>query len=152
VVPPPRAAAPAAVRGWVLASAGVLRLQMILGGLVSSRYAGLACPEWPVCNGGLWIPTWGGSVGLHLLHRFNAYLLLAVLATSALASRHEPGLRKLTALALVFGLGEVAAGIANVLLGIPAEITGLHTALAAALVLTLTLATRDLFIRRAATP
>jgi len=151
IAPPARAPAPASVRGWVLASAAVLLLQMILGGLVASRYAGLACPEWPVCNGGLWIPTWGGNVGLHLLHRFNAYLLLAVLTISALASRREPGLRKFTALALMFGLCEVIAGIANVLLGIPAEITGLHSALAAALVLTLTLATRDLFSRRAAT-
>jgi heme A synthase len=77
--------------------------------------------------------------------------LLTVLTISALASRREPGLHKFTALALFFGLCEVIAGIANVLLGIPTEITGLHTALAAALVLTLTLATRDLFSRRAAT-
>lgn len=151
IAPPTRAAAPTGMRGWVLASATVLLVQMILGGLVSSRYAGLACPEWPACNGGLWIPTWGGNVGLHLLHRFNAYLLLVVLTISALVSRREPGLRRYTALALFLGLCEVLAGVANVLLGIPAEITGLHTALAAALVLTLTLATRDLFSHRAPT-
>jgi cytochrome c oxidase assembly protein subunit 15 len=150
VVLPARAAAPAAVRGWVLAAAAVLLLQMVLGGLVSSRYAGLACPEWPACNGGLWIPTWGGSVGLHLLHRFNAYLLVTLLAIAALVCRREPDLRKPTALALIFGLCEVTVGVANVLLGIPAEITGLHTALAAALVLSLTLAVRDLFTRRTA--
>ena len=47
----------------------------MLGGLVSSRYAGLACPEWPTCNGGAWFPSWRGAVGLHLLHRSNGYLL-----------------------------------------------------------------------------
>ena len=34
----------------------LLLLQLVLGGLVSSRYAGLACPEWPTCNGGVWFP------------------------------------------------------------------------------------------------
>ena len=43
----------------------------------------------------------------------------------------------------------IAVGVANVWLGLPPEITGLHTALAAALVLTLTLAVRDLYARSA---
>ncbi|MHC4818979.1 MAG: COX15/CtaA family protein, partial [Planctomycetota bacterium] len=110
---------------------------------------GAACPEWPACSGGVWIPTWDGNVGLHLLHRFNGYALLGVLAAAAAASRREPGLRGLTILAVALGLGEVLAGIANVRLGIPAEITGLHTGLAAALVLTLTLALRNIFTRAA---
>jgi cytochrome c oxidase assembly protein subunit 15 len=144
---PPRAAVSPAARGLVLAAAAVLGLQMLLGGLVSSRFAGLACPEWPTCNGGLWFPAWGGSVGLHLLHRFNAYALLATLAAAAAAGRHDPRLGRLTGLALFFGLAEVAAGIANVWLGTPADVTGLHTGLAAALVLTLTLALREIFTR-----
>jgi cytochrome c oxidase assembly protein subunit 15 len=149
---PARAAAPPAARALVIASAAVLLLQMVLGGLVSSRYAGLACPEWPACNGGVWIPTWDGRVGLHLLHRFNAYALLAVLAVSAAVGRRDAGLRRLTGLALTFGLGEAAVGVVNVRLGLPAEITGLHTGLAAALVLTLTLALRDIFTRTAPRP
>jgi len=149
---PARAPARPVARVLVLASAAILLLQMILGGLVSSRYAGLACPEWPTCNGGLWIPSWEGSVGLHLFHRFNAYALLTVLAASATTGRSEPGLNRLTALALAFGLGEVTVGVANVLLGLPAEVTGLHTGLAAGLVLTLTLALRDIFTRTAVRP
>jgi heme A synthase len=148
--PRARSPAPPAARGLVIASAAVLLLQMVLGGLVSSRYAGLACPEWPTCNGGLWIPTWGGNVGLHLLHRMNGYTLLVVLAASAAAGRHDPGLRRPTGLAFTIGLVAIVAGIANVRLGIPIEITGLHTGLAAALVLTLTLALRDIVTRTAA--
>ena len=41
-------------------------------------------------------------------------------------------------LALALGIGQIAIGVANVLTGIPVELTGLHSALAAGLVLTLT--------------
>jgi cytochrome c oxidase assembly protein subunit 15 len=110
---------------------------MVLGGLVSSRYAGLACPEWPTCNGGAWFPSWRGSVGLHLLHRSNGYLLVAALGAAALALRRDPQVGRAARLALALGLAQLVVGIANVKLGIPVEITGLHSALAAALVLTL---------------
>ena len=53
--------------------------QIVLGGLVASSYAGLACPDWPTCNGGLWVPTLDGTVGLHVLHRFNGYAFLGCL-------------------------------------------------------------------------
>jgi cytochrome c oxidase assembly protein subunit 15 len=141
----------AAVRGLVIVSAVLLLLQILLGGLVSSNYAGMACPAWPTCNGGLWFPTWRGNVGLHLLHRSNGYALLSVLALSAALSARNAGLRRWTLLALGLGVCEALVGISNVLLGIPVEITGLHSALAAALVLTLTLAVRDVCARGAAT-
>ena len=148
---PQRAAVPVIARRLIVAGAGLLLLQMILGGLVSSRFAGMACPEWPTCNGGLWIPGWSGNVGLHLLHRFNGYALVGVLAVATAVNRGDPSLRRWTSLALALALCEALVGIANVRLGIPVEITGLHSGLAAALVLTLTLAMRDAFTR-AATP
>jgi heme A synthase len=129
-------------RAALAAAAVLLAVQIVLGGLVSASYAGLACPEWPRCNGGLWFPAWRGSVGLHLAHRWNAYLLLAALAAAAAAGRGVPRLRTLADGALVLGLAQVGAGVANVLLGIPVEITALHSALAALLVLTLTAALR----------
>lgn len=132
-----------AQRVWVTASATLLLLQMVLGGLVSSRFAGMACPEWPTCNGGLWFPSYAGTVGLHILHRMNGYALLGALAASAFVCRREASLRRLTALALLLGCTQVAVGIANVLLAIPVEITALHSALAAGLVLTLTASVRS---------
>jgi len=134
-------------RGLTVAGAGLLLVQLVLGGLVSSSYAGMACPEWPTCNGGRWIPGWGGNLGLHLLHRFNGYALVAVLVGSAAANRRDPSLRRWTSLALALALCEVLVGIANVRLGVPVWVTGLHTGLAAALVLTTTLALRDVFTR-----
>ena len=134
----------AALRGAVVAVAVLLAFQMLLGGLVSSRYAGLVCPEWPTCNGGVWFPSFSGPVGLHLLHRLNGYaLLVALLTTAALGRRAGPGLRRLTALAAGFGMAQVSVGVANVLLSLPVEVTGLHSALAAALVLTISAAVRE---------
>ncbi len=139
----PRPAAPPALRGALVAVAVLLALQIALGGLVSSRFAGLSCPEWPSCSAGLWFPTWRGNVGLHLLHRSNGYTLLLALGAAALVGRGVPVLAGLTGFAFALGLVQVGAGIANVLLGIPVELTALHSALAAALVLSVALAVRE---------
>jgi cytochrome c oxidase assembly protein subunit 15 len=125
----------------------LLALQIALGGLVSSNYAGLACPEWPTCNGGVWFPAWSGGVGLHLLHRYNGYLLLAALALAAGASRRDARLRTPAFAALALGILQVGVGIANVSFGLPVEVTGLHSALATALAAALTLALREIALR-----
>ena len=133
----------------VATAALLLAVQVVLGGLVSSRYAGMACPEWPTCSGGLWFPSWQGPVGLHLLHRTNGYLLLGALASAGWWCRGVPRLRSLLWGGVAVGLGQMLVGIANVLLRLPMEVTGLHSALAALLVLGVTLAVREAF-RRAA--
>jgi cytochrome c oxidase assembly protein subunit 15 len=125
----------------------LLVLQLALGGLVSSRYAGLTCPEWPTCNGGVWFPTWGGLVGLHLLHRTNGYLLLAAFVALAWICRESPRLARWSRAALALAAAQVLVGIANVLWKIPVELTGLHSALAAALVLCATGAAQAAFAK-----
>jgi cytochrome c oxidase assembly protein subunit 15 len=134
-------------RRWLAATLALLFVQMLLGGLVSSRYAGLACPEWPTCNGGAWFPSWRGPVGLHLLHRANGYLLLAALAGFVGLCRGTGRLSALSRLALAIALAQVAVGVANVLTGLPVEVTGVHSALAAALVLGGTAAAREVWGR-----
>ena len=138
----PAARVQPAARRLVCAGAVLLFAQMVLGGLVASNYAGLACPDWPRCGGEVWFPTFRGRIGLHLFHRLNGYALLCVLAASAWMARREAPLHSLTATALALGALQVSVGIANVLLRIPIEVTGLHSALASALVLTTTLAMR----------
>jgi cytochrome c oxidase assembly protein subunit 15 len=145
---PPAAALPEAARTParrpLRAAAGLLALQLALGGLVSSTYAGLACPAWPACSEGAWFPSFAGSVGLHLAHRWNAYLLLAALAGAAWTARGAAATGRLATLALALALAQTAVGVANVLLRIPVEVTGLHTLLAALLVLVLTAALHGL--------
>jgi heme A synthase len=147
--PPSRPASGSPASRTALAvAAALLALQLALGGLVSSNYAGLACPEWPTCNGGRWFPVWSGSVGLHLLHRYNAYLLLAALAAAAWTSRQDARLRAPALAGLALGLLQVGVGVANVKLGLPLEVTGLHSALATALAVALTLALREMVLRQ----
>ena len=145
---PARTPLEAAARRRVFAAALLLVAQMALGGLVASRHAGLACPEWPACRDGLWFPGWEGPVGLHLLHRANGYALVLGLAAAAQAGRRAPALRRVTRLALLLGLAQVAVGVANVLLDLRVEVTGLHSALAAALVLSVTWAAREAWLGR----
>jgi cytochrome c oxidase assembly protein subunit 15 len=127
-----------AIRAAIAASVLLLALQMLLGGLVASRYAGLACSHWPACGPEGWFPSFEGAVGLHLLHRWNAVLVAATLAAAWLSCRSVPALRRLTTLALALATAQFIVGVANVLLELPVEVTGLHSALAAALVLTWT--------------
>lgn len=125
-------------------------LQIALGGLVSSSYSGLACPEWPTCSDGRWFPAFRGSVGLHLLHRYHGYLLALALPAPALYARGLSPAARRAGRALLgaacIGLAALGAGIANVLLAIPVEITALHSALAVALVLALTASCYEAFV------
>jgi cytochrome c oxidase assembly protein subunit 15 len=133
----PSTPAPRAARDLLFVAAGLLAAQVVLGGLVSSTFAGMACPEWPTCNGGTWFPAWDGSVGLHLLHRMNGYALLLALAVAAYSARGLPRVGVLSAAAFLLGALQVVVGVSNVLLGIPVEVTGLHSLLAALLILTI---------------
>ena len=126
----------------------LLLLQVALGGLVSSTYAGLACPDWPTCIGGRWFPSFEGALGLQLLHRLGAYALTVALALSYWLARRVPRLRGRLAGIVALVLAQGAVGVANVWLRLPVEVTGLHSALAAALVLALSLALAECWPRR----
>lgn len=143
----PQPALPPGLRPVLGLTAALLVLQLVLGGLVSSSYAGLACPDWPTCRAGAWLPSVSGPVGLHLAHRWNAVLLLAALAAAAVVARRDPTLSRVTCGALLLGLAQLALGVANVRLGIPVEITALHSALAAGLLLTLAFGLREAWRR-----
>jgi cytochrome c oxidase assembly protein subunit 15 len=135
-----RTAVPRGARVAVGLSALFLLFQVALGGLVSSRAAGLACSKWPGCYDDAWFPIWGmdNLVGLHVHHRANAYLLALLVVWLAWATRGLPSLTGPARLALVLVFVQIGVGIANVLLRLAVEITALHSLLAGALVLTLT--------------
>ena len=146
---PTRPALARGVRAAVALSALFLVFQVALGGLVSSRAAGLACSQWPSCYGDEWFPVWGmvNPIGLHVHHRANAYLLAVFLAWMARAAHALPRLASRARLALALVFVQMAIGIANVLLQLRVEITALHTAMAGALVLTLTACVHDAFAK-----
>jgi cytochrome c oxidase assembly protein subunit 15 len=122
-------------RALVAACLGLLALQVVLGGLVSSQYAGLACDAFPTCDGTSLAPALAGPVGLHVIHRLGACALVVAVAALAWRTRRAPEIGRLARAALALVLAQVAVGAANVLASLPVELTGLHTGLAAALVL-----------------
>jgi cytochrome c oxidase assembly protein subunit 15 len=129
-----RAAAGTGERALVVLLALVVPAQLALGGLVSSSHAGLVCGTWPACNGDVWFPTFSGLVGLQVMHRLVAYVLVLVALGVAVVVRSG---RAATAARTLVGLVVLQAvlGVANVLLYLPVEVTLAHSAGAAAVVL-----------------
>jgi cytochrome c oxidase assembly protein subunit 15 len=142
VAPAPSLASPA-LRAAIALTACVLLAQLVLGGLVASKYAGLACPDWPTCSNGVWFPSFAGALGLALSHRLGAYLLFCLLVLCALGSRGQGALGRYTSWAAAIAVAQICVGVLNVLWRLPVEITGLHSALAAGLALLLALSLRE---------
>ena len=140
----PRRSTPGSAGYAALAAAAVLLVaQMLLGGLVASHAGGLACAYFPTCDGVSLAPTIQGLVGIHVLHRLTGFGLLAAIAALAWFARGTPRLGRLARTALRLTLVQIALGVANVLGRLPVEITALHSATAAAIVLTFTLMVRE---------
>jgi cytochrome c oxidase assembly protein subunit 15 len=118
---------------------GMLAMQILLGGLVSTNYAGLACEGFPLCNGEL-IPTMKGLVGLQVQHRLWGYMTaIAIFSFSRLIKKNKnqkwmnPKVVKYgTALSHLI-LFQIAVGASNVIFKIPPIITVIHLAVAATL-------------------
>jgi cytochrome c oxidase assembly protein subunit 15 len=131
-----RAPVSAAQRAASIAMAILVPAQLALGGLVAGSHAGLACGTWPGCNGPVWFPTFEGIVGLQVTHRIVAYTLLGAALFAFGASRGRGRTAGAVLVALV--LAQATLGVANVLLHLPVEVTLLHSAGAAAIVLSTT--------------
>ena len=119
------------LRGWYTAASVAIWAQAVLGGMVSTNHASLACPDWPTCYGE-WFPALTGLVGLQMAHRYCAYLLVALLLTVAWRSRRAPDLavRRIGAWLGVLVLLQATVGVVNVLLSIPVWVSALHLGLA----------------------
>lgn len=114
-----------ATTGWTLRSTvgaiGVLILgQILLGGLVRHRMAGLACTTFPLCFGHIWPPdsTSVFSERIHMLHRFGAVIVgTAVIWASIVVRRRAvdvPSLRLAATIAPVLVLLQVTLGVLSV--------------------------------------
>ncbi len=109
-------------------------LQIAIGGLVASTYAGKVCVDWPLCNG-QWVPTLSGPMGLQVIHRFYAYGLVvlflggAIYAFSARKSLEKKYIQLFYAGGAVVIL-QTIVGVMNLLFFIPPQLAVLHQTLA----------------------
>lgn len=125
---------------WIFSFAGAVVFgQILLGGLVSSNYAGIACLDFPLCNGEF-LPTTEGNVGLQAMHRIGAYFTLItffsvfrVVRKNANASWMIPKILRLSRLLVTLVLAQIAVGGANVVFKVPPIITVVHLAVAASI-------------------
>jgi cytochrome c oxidase assembly protein subunit 15 len=134
----------------------VLLIQIGLGGWVSTNYAVLACPDFPLCHGkvlpdadfvhgfALWrdlgmtrdgapIP-FQALVAIHWAHRAFALLTFAVLGALVWRAWRVPGLRKPARWLALLLVAQFLTGLSNVLLQWPLALAVLHNGGAAVLV------------------
>ena len=169
--PPAPTPAPAArsllsLRGWVMLSLITVFVQIALGGWVSTNYAVLACPDFPLCHGeifpahadfaggyellrplgvradGTHLPV-EALVAIHWTHRVFALAVFGSVAWTAALVLRDPqldtGTVQLARWLLALLLLQLLSGISNVIFSWPIAVAVLHNGGAAALALTLAL-------------
>lgn len=106
---------------------GLFFILLIWGNLVAGMQAGIACPDWPLCQG-KFLPPLHVDVWMEFLHRIIAAVAttsLILLARRRIAA--YPGLQKgipLAALGLI--ALEILLGGIVVVMGLPVQITTVH--------------------------
>jgi len=154
--PPGRlGAGAAALRPLAAVALALLVMQIALGGWVSTNYAVMACPDFPLCHGQvmpsmdfahgftLWRDlgmTGAGEpipfqalVAIHWVHRNFAYVVMAVVALLAWRAWRIDGLVTPARLLAAVLLLQFATGLSNIVLQWPLLLAVLHSGGAAAL-------------------
>lgn len=137
--PAPAQAAPAAAPGlsrWILAMAGLVYAQIVVGAVMRHVRGGLACGfDFPLCLGQVWPLDGHLGIQMHMLHRVGGVLAgVAVLSLSAALWRRAAGpLRALAVLLALAVLAQVGLGIATVLMSRDMVVMTIHSSLGAAL-------------------
>jgi cytochrome c oxidase assembly protein subunit 15 len=140
-----RGAKPARLTGWSGVALATLFVQLLLGAWVAGFRAGYVSNSWPGMNGHF-VPEgidWSNGVGfalthdpflLHFLHRWWAWVVVAVLVVFARRVRRIEGARAASiAIHSAFGT-QIILGILTVLSGIAIWLAVLHQATGALLV------------------
>lgn len=141
---PPRAVAPVGL--------SLIVLQTLVGGLVSTQYAALACTTFPDCHGMWWPPIWswqafdpwqplsvvGGDVvlrlrqALHIAHRYGALLAAAGAIMLTLVAFKCGGALRLHGMALIaLVIVQCTLGVAMILVPPQLVLTVAHDVVAA---------------------
>lgn len=127
---------------WLWLGLLILAAQITLGGWVSTHYAGLACIDFPYCNG-QWLPIlkWNNLqddlITIHMLHRLGAVVTIAYLGLLALTLITQRSFRAIGMLMLALLALQGVLGILNIIWLRPLWIALVHHTVAIMLLLTL---------------
>ncbi len=157
--PQPRVQLDAGTWWFAWGGLGLLVVQVLLGGWVSSNYAVLACDTFPMCQNAWWpdmnltqgFTLWralgsdghGGVLafqaltGIHYVHRLFAYVVFVYLGLLAWRMHQQTVRKKIVRVLTGLLLLQLITGLSNVVLGWPLLAAVLHTGGAAALVATM---------------
>ncbi len=153
---------PVGIGFWARFSFLLVVVEIALGNWVSGHYAGMACPDFPVCLGSWWpqadylagfspmldpgldyqggVLSHGARVAINWTHRLGAvvsFLALGGLAVAISSSRYRRKLRKSGVLLSVLLLVEVGLGVASVVEGLSVAVVVGHSSVAALLLMLL---------------
>lgn len=105
-------------------------IQIFAGGRVSSNYAGLACADFPTCNGE-WFPAMVDNlVRIQMEHRYGAYITFLFIAANAFYATAKVKVKTVTIFshsALLLIMIQILIGYLNIQFKLPKLITALHT-------------------------
>jgi cytochrome c oxidase assembly protein subunit 15 len=157
----PVAPAAVALRAPAALALTLLAIQIALGGWVSTNYAALACPDFPLCHGAL-LPevdlangftlwrdlgktadgaylAYSALTAIHWVHRNFALLVVGYIGWLAHKALKVDGLRRSARWLLIAIALQFCTGVATVFLNWPLALAVLHNGGAALLVLLLTM-------------
>lgn len=140
-------------QGWLLrAGVFVLTLVVVLGAWIGATYSAVSCPSVPDCAGVWWpaadvwsalnpllrltsapVPGDAAGVGLHLLHRGLALMVVLTLGLSAVLSLKHQAMRSAASAVLFLLGGVIGLGLASVVSGLSLWLVVGHGAAAALL-------------------
>jgi len=146
----PGAERPTLPRAALLAAVAVY-VQILIGATVRHTGSGLACPDFPLCNGQLFPALSSAGVGFQLLHRIGALVVAALVLWVAWRVRSEhPAIKELQGPALVaicLLVLQVMLGALTVWTGLAVTPTTAHVATGALLLVTMVILALRLYYR-----
>ena len=140
-----KAERPARLTSAAAVTLAILTVQLLLGAWVAGLDAGQVAPDWPLMQDRFFPDgvEWGRGAGwalandahlIHFLHRWWAWVVVAVMIVFARKVRRVPGGRRIS-VAIHAALGtQVLLGIATVISGVAIWLAALHQAVGALLV------------------